>query len=113
MRRTARLRSIVSLIAAYTLALQGLLLPVSVAAAAPLSGVNCAATQDSHSSPAQQTGCICATCAASCTDLGPVPLFTIAVMISGTSAPLTVQKFVPLHRLATHGLQNPRAPPLA
>ena len=114
MRKTARLRSVVSLIAAYALALQGLLLPISVATAAPLAGVNCLAAQGGHSSPAQQTACICAaTCAGCCADLGPPPVFTVATVVSGASGPLIVQKLVPLHWLAIHGPQIPRAPPLA
>jgi hypothetical protein len=61
MRESSRIRISITLIAAYVIALQALLLPLSVAAAVPFVASHCASVSDAgNDSPVNRAGCPCA-----------------------------------------------------
>src|ERR1019366_560387 len=96
MSESARTRRVIALAAAYVVALQALLLPLSVAAGGPFESSLCAAAApvDHASSPAgHDSGCPCAAgCGTQCcvqTSVAP-PQVTVAYLHNGFSviAPL-------------------------
>ena len=112
-----RSRRIVALVAAYVVALQALLLPLSVAAGAPdFSLCVSSASASPHSGDGHATGCPCAAgCGTQCcvnAMAGPPP--TIVV-----HAPATIAKLAPPRAIVTaarphlHSPQLARAPPVA
>jgi len=117
MRDRRRSRSLIALAAAYVVALQALLLPLSVAAAGPLTAALCASSaQADGSAPVQQSGCPCAGgCGMQCCGhaLTPRPPIVVGAAYScaGTIAP--APQPVAVVRPADHRPQIPRAPPLA
>lgn len=116
MSRIVRTRHIVALIAAYAIALQALLLPLSIAAAGPLTAVNCTSAQPGHVPSTHQTGCPCATgCMTHCCDSSlDVPASVRVVAPSLVSRQIThTYAFAAVRRVADHRPQIPRAPPAA
>ena len=108
-------RSIVALIAAYAVALQALLLPLSVAAAAPFDAARCAQAPAGPSQPGDHAGLPCvAGCLTHCIDARAAPPAASSHAIARSSHRLTVvTALVPVRR-ATQRLPNiPRAPPAA
>jgi len=107
----------VALIAAYLVALQGLLLPLSVAAGAPFASGLCATSAEgSHSPGSHETGCPCAAgCRMQCCAqalAGPASIgIALARPRSSVIALATAIEavFCPVSK----GPQNPRAPPSA
>ncbi|MGA2565961.1 MAG: hypothetical protein ABSF41_03945 [Pseudolabrys sp.] len=119
MSKTVRARHIIALVAAYVVALQALLLPLSVAAASPFKTSLCAAAMSANGAPSpasHDSGCPCAAgCGMQCcaqTFVGP-PQFTVTRgatrAVSMTRAP-AIESVI---RLADRTPQIPRAPPVA
>jgi hypothetical protein len=117
MRDSSRVRSYIVWAAAYVIALQATLLPLSVAAAAPLAAIVC--TSGSHadaSLPLNPAGCPCAGgCGMQChtQTLAMPPSIAVAATRTraGTMAPeLLVGGFV---QRFIRCPQIPRAPPVA
>jgi hypothetical protein len=119
MSKTVRARQISALVAAYVVALQALLLPLSVAAASPFETSLCAAAMSANGVPSpasHDTGCPCAAgygmqCCAQ-TLAGPAQ---ITITCDATSAiGLTPAPAIePVIRLADRSPHIPRAPPVA
>ena len=118
MNKTIRTRQIIALVAAYVVALQALLLPLSMAAASPLATSLCVAVSDGGShvpSPVNHdSGCPCAAgCGMQCcaqTFVGPAQIMVarrVTVAVTMTPAPA----LEPVVRLADRSPQIPRAPP--
>lgn len=116
MSKTIRPRRIIALIAAYVVALQALLLPLSMAAASPFATSLCAAASDgsSHAPVGHDSGCPCAGgCGMQCyaqTFVGPAQM----VIAHGVTAAVTltpVPALGPIIRVAYRSPQIPRAPP--
>jgi hypothetical protein len=111
-------RRMIALAAAYLVALQALLLPLSVAAGSPFMAPPCAS---SASQPASQpanhdTGCPCAAgCGMQCCAqalVAPVPVVAERIpVIVYTAAPL--RAFVAVAHAPDRSPLNPRAPPFA
>jgi len=115
MSKSVRSRRIVALVAAYVVALQALLLPLSVATAAPFSDSLCtASTAGSQPAGRHQTGCPCAAgCGMQCCGLaliGP-PQVVIAVALTQGLMLTPAPALEPVVRPAGKGPQIPRAPP--
>lgn len=108
-------RSIVALIAAYAVALQALLLPLSVAAAAPFNAAPCAQAPASSSEPGDHGGYPCAAgCLTHCTDAAAAPAAVGSHAVARSSHRLTVvAALISAKRAAERQPQNPRAPPAA
>ena len=117
MNNILRSRRIVALIAAYVVALQTLLLPLSVAAGAPdFSLCVSAASAGPHSGAGHATGCPCAAgCGTQCCThamAGPSPAIVVL-------APAAIAKLAPLPMIVSaarphlHSPQLARAPPAA
>lgn len=117
MKKPVRSRRIVALFAAYVVALQALLLPLSVAAGGPLDASLCTAAASAEGSPSpasHQTGCPCAAgCGMQCCmqALASPPQFAVALGQTRISAMTTAPAFEPVIRLAMRSPQVPRAPP--
>ena len=118
MSETARTRRGVALIAAYVVALQALLLPLSVATG-PFAGSLCASagvTSGSPSPVSHEQGCPCAGgCGMQCCAQTFVSPPQVVVAFGGThfvtlTPPLA---FVPVVRMTERGPQVARAPPVA
>jgi hypothetical protein len=117
MSKSKRSRRIIALIAAYVVALQALLLPLSVAAASPFESSLCAAAAsvDHEPSPAgHDSGCPCAAgCGTQCslqTFVSPTQTmvaFDLTRVITLAPAPA----IEPVIRVADRNPQVPRAPP--
>jgi hypothetical protein len=114
-----RSQRIIALIAAYVVALQALLLPLSVAAGSPFTTSLCAAAASADGAPSpsnHDSGCPCAAgCGMQCcaqTFVGPTQI-TLArgVTRAVTMTPALVLE--PVVRLADRSPQIPRAPPVA
>lgn len=110
-------RRFVALVAAYVVALQALLLPLSVAAGASLNGSICAAASTENSQPpaSHDVGCPCAAgCGMQCCAqaLNPPPQIAVALALTRTRAPTLAPAIEPAVRPMTKGPQNPRAPPV-
>ena len=110
-----RSRRVVALIAAYAVALQALLLPLSVAAGAPdFSLCASASSAGPHSGAGHATGCPCAAgCGTQCcVNAIASPPETIGVL-----APVSVANLAPVPAAALdvqpyrHSAQRARAPP--
>ncbi len=115
---TYRSRRWIALIAAYVVALQALLLPLSVAAAGPFSSSPCSAqtTNDRAPLPADgQSGCPCAAgCGTSCCThavLAPEPIVIAAGTQEFGPAPAPRLRPVGVVRTPDWRLQAPRGPP--
>jgi hypothetical protein len=112
-----RSRRIIALIAAYVVALQALLLPLSVAAgAADFSLCVSSVSASSHSGDDHGTGCPCAAgCGAQCcasATAGPPPAMVVhaPAAIARIAPPRTI---VSVARPHLHSPQLARAPPAA
>ena len=117
MARPARSRPIVSLIAAYVVALQAFLLPLAVAAGAPFDSSICTSSADSSHQPANHdSGCPCAAgCGTACCAqalLGP-PQASIAPARTYARAEMTTPAIEAVVRPFFRGPQAARAPPAA
>ena len=117
MSKSVRSRRIVALVAAYVVALQALLLPLSVAAEASFSSSLCGASADGTQPPSShETGCPCAAgCGMQCCGLaliGP-PQVVVAVALTQGLMLTPVPALEPVVRPAGKGPQIPRAPPAA
>ena len=120
MRRTSHLRRFLALAAAYVVALQLVLLPLTLAAANPLSGPLCSQAAADASAPADplraDTGCACtAGCGMQCcagSALAP-PAYAHAVDRNAlwTLTPAAVSGTAALAQIRSP--HNPRAPPAA
>lgn len=115
MRRPIPSRRIVALIAAYIVALQALLLPLSVAAGASLAGGLCAASAERAPVPADNDkSCPCAAgCGMQCgaqAFLEPPPV-DVTVVRTTTDAAAPGEALHPVPRASTRNPQIPRAPP--
>jgi hypothetical protein len=111
-------RRLVALAAAYVIALQALLLPLSVVAGRAFDSTICSAatSADGSSSPAgHNTGCPCAACGMQCCGqvlAGPPPVVAALDLTRAvTMAP--VPALSPVVRSADRSPQIPRAPPAA
>ncbi|MFZ0844828.1 MAG: hypothetical protein WAM62_03490 [Pseudolabrys sp.] len=116
MKKRVRSRRIIALAAAYVVALQALILPLSVAAGGPFAVGICASSVDAPEAPGHDSGCPCAAgCGMACCvqaligpPQGAVALFAAYVRVT-TPGPAT-DAFV---RPSPKGPQIPRAPPAA
>lgn len=113
-----RSRRIVALIAAYVVALQALLLPLSVAAGSNFDAVLCVTSSAVNSQhPANgDTGCACAAgCGMQCCPqaLAGPPQIGVALGLTRASAMLPAPVLEPAARPSPKGPQVPRAPPVA
>ena len=114
MNKTSRCRHIIALAAAYVVALQALILPLSVAAGSPFAAGICASSADTPQAPSHDGCCPCAAgCGMACCvqaligpPQGAVALFAACVRVT-TPAP-AMDTIV---RPAAKGPQIPRAPP--
>jgi hypothetical protein len=119
MSESVRSRRVVALLAAYVVALQALLLPLSVAAGTPAGSSLCAsAASTSGSLPAShQPGCPCAAgCGMQCcaqAAVGPPPQIGIALAVTRAIAMTPALIGEPVQRPSDFGPQVPRAPPTA
>jgi hypothetical protein len=119
MSESARFRRVIALAAAYVVALQALLLPLSVAAGGPFESSLCAAAApvDHAPSPAgHDSGCPCAAgCGTQCcvqTFVGP-PQVTVAYRHTGRSVIAPLPSIEAAIRPVIRGPQFPRGPPAA
>jgi hypothetical protein len=119
MSKPVRSRRLVALIAAYVVALQALLLPLSVAVGGPLGSSLCAAAASVEGSPSpasHQTGCSCAAgCGMQCCVkalIGP-PSVAVALALTYTRVTAPAPAFEPIVRAPAKGPQVARAPPAA
>jgi hypothetical protein len=108
-------RSIVALIAAYAVALQALLLPLSVAAAGPFATALCADASTHGPSSNHQAGCPClAGCGTQCCAAATLPPdVTVAAALRSSNTIGPMPAFVAVKRAAERSPLLPRAPPLA
>jgi hypothetical protein len=112
-------RRLVALTAAYVVALQALLLPLSVAAGGTFNFSLCtAATSVDGSSPpaGHDSGCPCAAgCGMQCCvhALAAPPPDVVALDLTGAVAMIPAPVITPVIRLADPSPQIPRAPPAA
>ena len=106
-----RSRRIVALIAAYIIALQALLLPLSVAAAAPDASL-CAssASASPHSGAGHAAGC---PCAAGCGTQCCVHAMAGPAQTAAVAAPAIVTQLGPPPVIVSVALPFPRSPQLA
>jgi hypothetical protein len=120
MSKSVRTRRLIALAAAYVVALQALLLPLSMAAAANpfLSSLCAAAASDSgsHAPTGHDSGCPCAAgCGMQCcvqTLAGPPPV-TVMPGLTRAIVMKPAPAIEPVVRLADRSPQVPRAPPAA
>jgi hypothetical protein len=117
MRNPARGGPVVALIAAYAVALQGLLWPLALAAGHPLQTSLCSEAAATSGTPAparHDNGCPCAAgCGMQCcvqTFVGP-PQTVIALQLTRAVAMTPAPVLAPVVRLADRSPQVPRAPP--
>jgi hypothetical protein len=112
-----RSQRIIALVAAYVVALQALLLPLSVAAGVPFSSSICASSAESPQQPAShETGCPCAAgCGMQCCVqvLIGSPQAVMAMRLTYVRASAPAPAIEPVTRPAAKGPQIPRAPPAA
>ena len=107
-------RSIVALIAAYAVALQALLLPLSVAAAGPFATALCADASTHGPSSNHQAGCPCvAGCGAQCCEAATLPPdVTVAAPLHSLDTVVPTLALIAAKRAAERSPLLPRAPPL-
>jgi hypothetical protein len=109
----------IALAAAYVVALQALLLPLSIAAGGPFGSSLCAASAsiEGQSAPgSHDSSCPCAAgCGTQCCvqTLAAPPQFTFAAVLSRVIAMAPAPAIAPVIRLADRRPQIPRAPPVA
>jgi hypothetical protein len=110
-------RRFLAVAAAYAVALQVMLLPLSVAASSPFSTALCSASAKSQQTPSKtDTGCACASgCGMQCCTPGFLSPPSSGVDLAPRQAVILAPAVffnttAPHHR---RGPQNPRAPPLA
>jgi len=118
MSKPVRSRQIVALVAAYLVALQALLLPLSVAVGAAVDPSLCATASSTDGSQPihHDTGCPCAAgCGMQCCGqaLGGPPQFVTALALTRARALMPARTIEPIVRPADRGPQIPRAPPAA
>jgi hypothetical protein len=118
MGKPVRSRRIVALIAAYVVALQALLLPLSVAAGSPFINSLCAsAAGTTQQKPiSHQTGCPCAAgCGMQCCaqGLAGAPQVAVAPAMSQSYVLVAAPVLAPAVLTSERGPQIPRAPPAA
>ncbi len=112
-------RRLVALAAAYVVALQALLLPLSVAAGDAFDSSLCTAATSVDGSPSpagHDTGCACAAgCGMQCCvqTLASPPPVTVALGRTRAIAMTPTPAIAPIIRLAERSPQVPRAPPAA
>jgi hypothetical protein len=118
MSQSTRSRRVVALFAAYVVALQVLLLPLSVAAG-PFKSSLCAAAVSADGAPTpagHDSGCPCAAgCGTHCcaqTMAGP-PVVTVTLDLTRVVAMMPVPAIERVIRVAVRSPQVPRAPPAA
>lgn len=117
-RRSGTLR-IIALLAAYVVALQALLLPMSVALGGLLDLTPCTVSTSVGSAQApagHQTGCPCAAgCGMQCCvhAFGGPPQHRIVLDLTGAVTPILFPALVPAVRTFVRGPQAARAPPAA
>jgi hypothetical protein len=116
--RRSRALRIISLCAAYVVALQALLLPMSVALGGALDLTPCtvSASVGSAHAPGHQTGCPCAaSCGMQCCvhAFGGPPQQRIVLDFARAVAPIVFPTLVPAVRSFVRGPQVARAPPAA
>jgi len=114
MKSCARSSRIVALAAAYVVALQALLLPLSVAAGNPIVSSLCATTADSSQPASHENGCPCAAgCGMQChgEGLAGPPQAIVTLALSNSPAAIFAPAFEPVVQPAVRGPQIPRAPP--
>jgi hypothetical protein len=117
MSKPTRSRRLIALAAAYVVALQALLLPLSMAAAGPFGTSLCAEAASAHGSspPAgHDSGCPCAAgCGMQCCvqALANPPPVVVAIVVIHTSAMMPASASAPFIRLTHRSPQVPRAPP--
>jgi hypothetical protein len=119
MSESARSPRVIALVAAYVVALQALLLPLSVAAGGPFESSLCAAVASVDGSPSpagHDSGCPCAAgCGTQCcvqTLAGP-PQVTVAYRHTGFSVFAPLPSIEAAIRPVIRGPQFPRGPPAA
>jgi hypothetical protein len=118
MNRSNRSRRIVALLAAYVVALQALLLPLSVAAGAGFdTGICVSSSSEGSPHPAgHDDGCGCAAgCGMQCCaqSLAAPPQITVALGFTRAEALIPALALEPAARPSPKGPQVPRAPPAA
>jgi len=119
MRNPTRGRPIVALIAAYAVALQALLWPLSLAASHPLQASLCSEASATTGGPApagHDSSCPCAAgCGMQCcvrTFVGPARAAVVLVLRPTGAITLTPTRMLaPVIRVANRSPQVPRAPP--
>jgi hypothetical protein len=116
MSKSTRSRRVIALFAAYVVALQALLLPLSVAAG-PFQSSLCAAAMSADGAPmpaGHDSTCPCAAgCGTQCcaqTAAGP-PVVTVTLDLTRAVAMLPVPAIERVIRVAVRSPQVPRAPP--
>ena len=117
MRNPARGRPVIALIAAYAVALHGLLWPLALAAGHPLQASLCTEVSATTGTPApagHDNGCSCAAgCGMQCcvqTFVGP-PQSIVVLNLTRAVAMTPAAVFAPVVRLADRSPVVPRAPP--
>lgn len=119
MHKSTDSRRVIALIAAYVVALQALLLPLSVAAGAYFDSNLCATASKAHvSAPlaSHDTGCGCAAaCGMQCCGqtLANAPQIVIVLALTAARAITQPPAIEPNLRPPERGPQVPRAPPAA
>jgi hypothetical protein len=119
MSRRSRTLRIIALFAAYVVALQALLLPLSVAAGGPLDLAPCVASTSvgsPHAPASHQSGCPCAAgCGMQCCvhALASPPQQQMALDLVSAVTPISLPAMVPAVRTFVRGPQAARAPPAA
>jgi len=119
MSESARSRRVIALAAAYMVALQALLLPLSVEAGGPFESSLCAAVASVDGSPSpagHDSGCPCAAgCGTQCCvqSLAGPPQVAIILAPRRAIAMTPMRAIEPVIRPADRSPQIPRAPPAA
>ena len=116
MSESTRTRRVVALLAAYVVAVQALLLPLSGAAGSPFQTSLCAATSSVDGAPAgHDSGCPCAAgCGMQCcvkTLAGPPQVIAVKLDLTRPIALAPASAIVRIIRVADRSPQVPRAPP--
>ena len=115
MSKPVRTRRIITVAAAYLVALQALLLPLSVAAGSPFAGSLCVSSAGPTQAPvSHDTGCACAAgcgmqCCAQVLAGSPQASFAVTRTLARIMTPAPA--LAPVTRPDLRSPQNPRAPP--
>jgi hypothetical protein len=119
MSKSVRSRRLIALAAAYVVALQALLLPLSMAAASPFASSLCASAASdigSHAPAGHDSGCPCAAgCGTQCCvqTLASAPSVTVRPGLTHAIIMTPAPAIEPVIRLAVRSPHVPRAPPAA